>query len=604
MLRFALLLFCACVVLARRCEDVTTNDLEADIVVVGSGAGGGAALYEILKNHPSDGVLVLESGTLDLSELTTKLKFNRIQLGQFPDIYSHQGVSRPIDGFGGRTQMWPQTANRVGGSSTWYNGNEVVASAALQTRFYNMLDNEPTYSPANFMRKVKELERYDSGASPADPRRGTTGPLAVTRVPINGPRPLAKLFCDGILNVTGIGRTGDYGLDAYGCSETWNLYATRDGKRSGAQTAFFNEQVFTDFTPPVLSGPRVTLLTGAHVTRYLTTTINTHSARGNNGNNGNGNGNGNNGNSGNGNSGTGNGNNDNNATPNKVTGVAFTLNGIPGIARARKAYYNAAGLLSAPLLQVSGIGPCADLTAAGITCVADLPVGRQLYNHIAAGFTFTSPANWTATDPDNANFTNTMGAFLPDPRYPIDGIRGVQIIFQDGLFPGSAANANPAVKALTFFMLRAESSGNTTVRTGSVYDNPIVYYNYADPSTNDTKFFVSLIRNTLVPFARYLESFGFVFTAPGYATCADDALLNTWLANNLRQTHHAQGTVPIAPRNKGGVVNPKTGAVYTFSNLFSCDTSSTPLADGNMFINVASYCGLHAENAVRRNWKA
>lgn len=567
---FALLLL-AVSVSAERGDRVQPSDLDADVIIVGTGMGGGVALNEILKGDPNDRVLVLESGRLDTSEGIRWLFYNRIQLSLRTAELAHIGQSERTRGLKNRVFLYPQGANRVGGSTVWYNGNEVVKSAALQQRHYiDFFGVGSPHSPANYMRKLREYERYHS-LGPIDPRRGTSGLWNVTRVPINGPLPMSRIFCDAVVNATGLPRMDNYNLDSYGCSETWDLFASPNGERTSAQSAFFNERVFTDFEPPILRGPRVTLLTGAFVTRILSRRVN---------------------------------NPRNPNITNEVTGVGFTFNGVPLLARARKAYHIAAGLKTTELLEVSGIGRCDALTKAGVDCVADLPVGGRIVNHIAASFNFASPSTLVATDPSNANFTNTMGAFLPDRRYPADGTRGIQLIFQDGANPETGV-ANPAAKVMTFFLLRPESSGNVTVRSGAINENPSVFYNYHDPATSDPALIVSTIRNDLVSIARQLELRGnLTLVSPSYATIASDAALADWLGDNLRQTHHAAETAPMTARERGGVVNPMSGAVYTFANLFACDTSTVPLSDGNMAINVGVPCALSVENSVRRNWQA
>jgi choline dehydrogenase len=68
----------------------------------------------------------------------------------------------------------------------------------------------------------------------------------------------------------------------------------------------------------------------------------------------------------------------------RVTGVAYTREGVPLTAKARREVILATGSIGSPqLLQVSGVGPGAHLQKHGITVLHDLPgVGENLQDHL------------------------------------------------------------------------------------------------------------------------------------------------------------------------------------------------------------------------------
>jgi choline dehydrogenase-like flavoprotein len=67
----------------------------------------------------------------------------------------------------------------------------------------------------------------------------------------------------------------------------------------------------------------------------------------------------------------------------RAVGVEFDQGGARRTLRARREVLLAAGALQSPqLLMVSGIGPATDLQQLGIDVVADLPVGRNLQDHL------------------------------------------------------------------------------------------------------------------------------------------------------------------------------------------------------------------------------
>ncbi|KAE8747714.1 Glucose dehydrogenase acceptor-like, partial [Frankliniella occidentalis] len=70
----------------------------------------------------------------------------------------------------------------------------------------------------------------------------------------------------------------------------------------------------------------------------------------------------------------------------RATGVEFIdKNGVKQTVRAKREVVVCAGAVGSPqLLLLSGLGPTEELEAVGVTPVADLPVGRNLHNHVAA----------------------------------------------------------------------------------------------------------------------------------------------------------------------------------------------------------------------------
>lgn len=102
----------------------------------------------------------------------------------------------------------------------------------------------------------------------------------------------------------------------------------------------------------------------------------------------------------------------------KVVGVDFQLNnsGIYTV-RARKETILSAGTFNSPkILMLSGIGPCRHLKSLNISCVADLPVGRDFQDHgmmpLSLRFTRNVP---TMLDSDSLQNTFDFLAFQKGP---------------------------------------------------------------------------------------------------------------------------------------------------------------------------------------------
>jgi choline dehydrogenase-like flavoprotein len=89
-----------------------------------------------------------------------------------------------------------------------------------------------------------------------------------------------------------------------------------------------------------------------------------------------------------------------------ATGIQLDRFGRKLTLKAKKEVVLSAGAIGSPqLLLLSGIGPKADLESVGVEVVKDVPgVGRNLQDHLMAGFAFTVPKaesekSWTGLSP-------------------------------------------------------------------------------------------------------------------------------------------------------------------------------------------------------------
>ncbi|MGH7247090.1 MAG: GMC family oxidoreductase, partial [Pseudomonadota bacterium] len=80
----------------------------------------------------------------------------------------------------------------------------------------------------------------------------------------------------------------------------------------------------------------------------------------------------------------------------RARGVEYACNGATARAKAASEVILAAGAFNTPqLLMLSGIGPAKHLHDLGIKVAADLPVGKNLQDHLGAYMTYTRP--WPGT---------------------------------------------------------------------------------------------------------------------------------------------------------------------------------------------------------------
>jgi choline dehydrogenase-like flavoprotein len=179
----------------------------------------------------------------------------------------------------------------------------------------------------------RRCETWEEGENPW---RGSSGPLGTQWAKTDDPLYDAWLEAAA---AAGYPVTADYNggqQEGFGRGQ----YTIRNGRRSSSAAAFLK---------PALARANLTVVTGAHTTRVLM-------------------------------QGT------------RATGVEYFVNGQLNSATAEREVILAAGAFNTPqLLMLSGIGPIAHLAEFGIKTVLDLPVGRNLQDHLAVLLMYTRP---------------------------------------------------------------------------------------------------------------------------------------------------------------------------------------------------------------------
>jgi choline dehydrogenase-like flavoprotein len=187
------------------------------------------------------------------------------------------------------------------------------------------------WSYADVLPYFKKLESWEEGESAY---RGGSGPVGVQWARTTDP--LFSAWMEAA-RAAGYPVTRDYNAaqhEGFGRGQ----YSIRDGRRASAANAYLK---------PARRRPNLTVVTGAQASRVL--------LRGT-----------------------------------RATGVSYRQDKREHIASAAREVIIAAGTFNTPqLLMLSGIGPAGHLREIGITPVIDLPVGRNLQDHIAVQMMFT-----------------------------------------------------------------------------------------------------------------------------------------------------------------------------------------------------------------------
>lgn len=520
------------------------QDLSADYVIVGSGAAGSLLSRRLSRRNS---VILLEAGPYEdenkdilNSELAPELeeKFGTELFWQLGETVPQEHVNNRTFHYGG---------GRLVGGSTSINGEQYVRPTQTKITEWQQLLHDSDYSPDNFNRIFKKLETY-LGLTQNPEARGKHGPLSIRQTPQPGTG-LGERFANAITLTTGIQKTIDYNDPCTPLStfSQWQLYQKPNGSRASGSVSFL-DPIIRPVGNDIYRGTKkhdLVLYTRATVLRIL-------------------------------------------FKDGKAKGVSVLINGIEHVVRG-KTIILAAGILSPIILLRSGVGPASDLKKLGIPVVVDNEnVGKNLLNQTLLFLSGTSNPNDVGIPDTDTNTLYCGGALIPDPLVG-GNRRGYQLI---GLSPSPGA-FNPIV-----IPLASTTAGEIKLYSSDPLTNPQINFNYLS-TPEDLASLKAAVRLT----NRILQNFGdpaYQLTSPTPEELADDDQLTEFIKNNLDQNHHWVGSVKMAPKFQGGVVD-SSGRVYGVRNLLVADASVIPTSpDGNTSASVYAFASIIADKLLDR----
>ncbi len=418
-------------------------DSTFDYIIVGAGSAG-CVLANRLTEDPEVKVLLLEAGPSDWHPLI----HIPLGMGKMHDwmLFDWGYHTEPEPALNGRS-IEAMRGKVLGGSSSV---NVMAYTRGHRGDYDRWASNGATgWAYGDCLPYFRRCETWEGGASEF---RGGDGPLGTEFAKTDDP--LFPAWIEAARQA-GLPVSKDYnGADGEGFGRS--QYTIRNGRRSSTSNAFLK---------PAKKRPNLRVETRANVARVV-------------------------------------------LEGKRARGVDYTHHGMQVRALAEREVILAGGTFNSPqLLMLSGIGPADHLKSVGVDPVVDLPVGKNLQDHLAAMIMFTRPTNPSPfRDTLRADrivramiqaylFGTGPGTVVPGGLHafiktsPDQPVPDIEFMFR-GL-PGAAGMWFPGIKkayldgyGIRPCLLHPESRGEVLLRSADPTAAPRIVYNFFS-SPND-----------------------------------------------------------------------------------------------------------------------
>jgi len=501
-----------------------------DYIIIGAGSAG-CVLASRLSEDPTVKVLLLEAGGKDTAkEIHMPVAFSKLFKG--PNDWAY--YTEPEGRLGNRSLYWPR-GKVLGGSSSL---NAMIYIRGHRSDYDQWRDlGNPGWGYSDVLPYFKKAENNQRGASEY---HGASGPLHVSN-----PRslnPLSQVFVDAA-EQAGFKRNPDFNGAT---QEGFGLYQLTQwqGKRHSAAAAFLR---------PAMSRPNLTVRTKVQAFDIF-------------------------------------------FEGKRAALVSFRDGGGSKQERAEREIIVCAGAISSPqLLMLSGIGPAEHLRTLDIAVLCDLPgVGAKLQDHpalpvayectqpisLASAETITNLIRFMAfrTGPLTSNVGEAGGFVKTSTSCPTPD---VQYHFAPGYFiEHGFQQIKEHAYSLIPTLIRPNSRGRITLRSGNPLDAPLIHANYfADP--RDMQAVVEGLRIARAigetnAFAKYRKR----ELCPGPEIKNDEKSLSSYIEKYAQTLYHPVGTCKMGPSGDKLAVVDSELRVHGVEGLRVVDASIMPIVPG------------------------
>jgi choline dehydrogenase len=369
------------------------------------GAGSaGCALAARLTEDPGVHVSVLEAGGPDTAEAISIPAAWPTLWGTEVD-WAYETTPQP--GSSGQIHQWPR--GRVLGGSSSLNGMVYIRANPRDWDAW-AYEGCAGWDYETLLPVMKRMEDVPDG----DPRfRGVGGPIE-PRAAAN-PNPISAAFVDAARE-KGYPVSLDFNGEQFEGAGFHDLLI-KDGRRTSAAVTYLH---------PASRRPNLEIITGAHVARVLT-------------------------------------------AGGRCTGVEYVKDGVTHELVAEREVILCAGTIDSPaILLRSGIGPAAELRELGVEPVVDLPVGRNLHDHLLMGVL------WEAKQPIPAPEYNLAECSMFLRSHPDKAVPDLHFMFIHVPFHLPTYSVPEGSWTIAVGLVRPASRGSVRLRSTALGDKPLI----------------------------------------------------------------------------------------------------------------------------------